>query len=99
MKTADELTDEELLSRYVREDSGEGEHGEIFLAILHRYRNSVRREMEAAGLAAAESERRVGTVFVRALDPPEGPPAGVDLRELALSVARHVAADSKWASF
>ncbi len=55
--------------------------------------------MEAAGLSPADAERRVGTVFVRALDPPEGPPAGVDLRELLMSVARQVAADSGWALF
>lgn len=68
--TLDEQSDEELLRRY--QDESADDDGEPFMAIYMRYRDTVRVELEAAGLSPADAENRVGAVFIRALnDPPQ----------------------------
>lgn len=93
---ADDLSDDELLRRYLADD--ENDDGETFIAIYTRYRVPVREELEAAGLPPQDAENRVGTVFIRALDQRPDLPVG-SLRERLLALAREVAQDPNWTPF
>jgi hypothetical protein len=83
----DYATDDELFACYT---SGNDTDGSAFLAMYARYRPVVRAELERAGLAPREAERRIGLVFVRALDG-AAPLAAVSLRDHILTTARDVA--------
>lgn len=81
----DELSDEEVLSRWVNEPD---EDGAITLVVFRRYRIVVRSELEAAGLSPPAAVRMVATVLLHARHArPE-----TTLRDRLLSVAREVAA-------
>lgn len=94
MNKLDEQSDAELLRQY--RDEATDNDGEPFMAIYMRYRDTVRAELEAAGLLPADAENRVGAVFIRALnDPPQR--EGVPLRERLLALAREIGAADDWA--
>lgn len=94
MSTLDEQSDAELLRRY--QDESADDDGEPFMVIYMRYRDTVRAELEAAGLTPADAENRVGAVFIRALnDPPRRD--GVSLRERLLALAHEIGAADDWA--
>jgi hypothetical protein len=87
-------SDEELWSAYVGGDPRAS--GEAFIGIYRRYRDTMRSTMEAAGLSGREAERRVGAVFMRALDANDG--RVLPLRVRLEEAARAVAADPDWSS-
>jgi hypothetical protein len=93
----DGLSDDELLRRCVGDPADDD--GEAFLAVYTRWRDPVRNELESAGLSAREAENRLGTVFIRALDPDQKIPATMALQERLMRFAREVAADTEWAPY
>ncbi|HEX6749059.1 MAG TPA: hypothetical protein VF092_17300 [Longimicrobium sp.] len=93
----DGFSDDELLRRCIGEPADDD--GETFLAIYTRWREPVRRELEDAGLDPHEAENRLGTVFIRALDPDERIPATVPLHERLKRFAREVASDPDWTPY
>ena len=93
---AEDLSDDELLRRYLGDEPDDD--GETFMAIYTRHRLAVRAELEAAGLLPQEAENRVGTVFIRALDE-RSDSAELSLRDRLLALAREVAQDPEWTPF
>jgi hypothetical protein len=73
--------------------------GEAFLAVYTRWRDAVRKELESAGLSPREAENRLGTVFIRALDPDQQIPATIPLQERLMRFANEVAADPEWVPY
>ena len=96
-KSLDDVSDDELLRRCV--GSPVDDDGEAFLAVYTRWRDRVRNELESAGLSPREAENRLGTVFIRALDPDQQIPATTPLQERLMRFAREVAADTEWAPY
>lgn len=93
----DDLSDGELLRRCVGDPADD--NGEAFLAVYTRWRDPVRNELESAGLSPREAENRLGTVFIRALDPDQQVPATMPLQERLMRSAREVAADTEWTPY
>ena len=92
----DTRSDAELLRAYL--DPAVDDDGIAFNTIYARYRDEVRQRLELEGLSPQEAEKRVGAVFIRALDrDPEDVPAS--LPEMLPGVAKEVAHDPHWASF
>lgn len=87
-------SDAALLRRFT--EGGESERAESFLTIYARYRNSVRAELEGAGLSVADAEERVGAVFGRTLNAlrGKGVAGGESLRERLMDAARRLAEES-----
>lgn len=92
-----EPSDEELLRRYRETDNDDG--GEAFITIYMRYRDLVRAELEGAGLESRVAEERMGSVFIRAVDPGDGPTGNQSFRDRLLETARTVARDPNWTPF
>lgn len=92
-----EPSDEELLRRYHETDNDDG--GEAFITIYTRYRDLVRAELEGAGLEPRAAEERMGSVFIRAMDPHGAPGGNQAFRERLLETARTVARDPNWTPF
>jgi hypothetical protein len=96
-ESLDDVSDDELLRRCVGDPVDDD--GEAFLAIYTRWRDPVRNELESVGLSPREAEDRLGTVFIRALDPDQQIPATMPLQERLMRFAREVAADAEWAPY
>jgi hypothetical protein len=70
--------------------------GEAFATLFARHRESVRRELEAAGLSPDQARSQVIVVFLRLMDSrirvDRTRPLAQSLRDLARSVARQIQA-------
>lgn len=88
---ADPRPDDELLRAY--RDPEHDDDGRALTAIYHRHREEVLDMLEAEGLTRREAEKRVGAVFLRALNREE---CNLRLRDLLVNEARMVAHDADW---
>jgi hypothetical protein len=88
---SDGPSDAELLRSWVTGDQESA--GETFISIYARYRDTVRGELEAAGLTPREAEDRLGAVFVVAERMRADVPPEIALADRLVAAAREVAAD------